>query len=122
MTDHVPAGWPQEVLPPGAPGWQRTAEGWLFDLVPVEYRRYGVLRRHPVILARFAAHHVDAAARGARHGLAVARTELRDVAPPEAVEAAVAAYQREGARLAAISRAVSLVEEALRGREFRRRL
>ena len=56
----LPPGWPEEVRPPGAPDWERTAVGWLYDLVPPEYRSHEVLRRYPVLLARFAADHVTA--------------------------------------------------------------
>jgi hypothetical protein len=118
----VPPGWPEEVLPPDTPDWERTATGWLFDLCPPDYRLYDVLRRHPAVLARFAAHHVQAGIDAARRGLATARDELRDVADPETVAAALAAYEREGARLLRTQRAVALVEEALRGRRFRARL
>jgi hypothetical protein len=111
-----------EVRPPGAPDWERTAIGWLYDLCPPDYRAYDVLRRYPVVLARFAAGHVAAAREAAKQGLATARAELRDAVPPEAVDAAVAAYEREGHRLAAVARAVKLVEEALRGRHFVPRL
>lgn len=96
--------------------------GWLLDLCPPDYRRYEVLRQHPVVLARFAAHHVHAGTEAARRGLATARAELRDVAGPETIAAAVTAWEREGARLLAVARAVALVEEALRGRRFRARL
>jgi len=48
--------------------------------------------------------------------------ELREVVPPEAVAAALAAYEREGARLIAARRAVGLVEQAMRGNEFHPRL
>jgi hypothetical protein len=118
----VPPGWPPEVRPPGAPEWVRTAVGWLLDLCPPEYRRYDVLRKHPPVLARFAAHHVHAGVEASRRGLATARAELRDVVPPEAMDAALDAYQREGARLLAVSRSVALVEDALRGKRFVRRL
>lgn len=118
----APPGWPAGVRPPGAPDWERTALGWLFDLCPPDYRAYDVLRRHPVVLARFAAMHVTAGIDAARGGLASARAELRGLVPPDAVEAAVAAYEREGARLAATGRAVALVDAALRGRRFRPRL
>ena len=118
----TPPGWPALVRPPGAPDWERTAASWLFDLCPPDYRQYDVLRRHPVVLARFAAVHVAAAQEAARRGLAGARTDLRDVVAPEAVEAAVVAYEREGERLAAAARAVGLVEEALRGRRYVARL
>ena len=43
---------------------------WLFDLVPPDYRAHEVLRRYPVLLARFAADHVDAGLEAARAGLA----------------------------------------------------
>jgi hypothetical protein len=123
VSEHVvPPGWPAEVRPPGAPDWERSATGWLLDLCPPDYRRYEVLTRHPVVLARFAARHVEAGVEAARLGLANARHELADVASTETVAAAVAAYEREGARLTATTRAVRLVEEALRGRRFVRRL
>ena len=118
----APPGWPREVPPPGAPGWERYAVAWLFDLCPPDYRAHEVLRRHPVVLARFAAHHVEAGIEAARRGLAAGRVELRDVVAPEALAAALAAYEREGARLIATRRAVNLVEQALRGTEFRPRL
>lgn len=123
MSDQVlPPGWPREVRPPGTTEWERSAIAWLFDLCPPDYRAYEVLRRHPPVLARFAAHHVAAGIEAARTGLATARNELRDVVSTETVTAAVAAYEREGARLMATARAVALVEEALRGRRFTRKL
>ena len=118
----VPAGWPEGVRPPGTPDWERTAVAWLFDLCPPDYRAHEVLRRHPVVLARFAAHHVQAGIEAARRGLGTARDELREVADPQTVAAAVSAYEREGARLVVTSRAVGLVEDALRGRRFVARL
>ena len=122
MPDLVPPAWPTQVLPPQAPDWERSAVGWLFDLCPPDYRAHEVLRRHPVVLARFAAEHCRAGAAAARQGLATVRAELKGVVPPEAVEAAVAAYEREGARLAAAARAVDLVAAALRGERYVPRL
>ena len=108
--------------PPDAPEWERTAVAWLFDLCPPDYRAYDVLRAHPVVLARFAADHVAAAVAAAHDGLATVRVGLADAVPPEAVEAAVTAYEREAARLAKAARAVELIDGALRGRRFRPRL
>jgi hypothetical protein len=119
---YVPPGWPAAVRPAGTPGWEGTAVAWLLDLCPPDYRRYEVLRRYPVVLARFAAIHVAASVTAAQDGLSTARADLRDVVPPEAVAAAVGAYEREGARLAATARAVALVEQALRGHRFIPRL
>ena len=110
-----PPGWPAGVLPPHAPDWERSAVGWLFDLCPPDYRAHEVLRRHPVVLARFAAGHLAAAVQTAREGLRTLRADLRGVVPPEAVEAAIGAYDREGRRLVQTGREVALVEAALRG-------
>ncbi|HSE71887.1 MAG TPA: hypothetical protein VLA97_14085 [Nocardioidaceae bacterium] len=118
----APPGWPRQVWPPGAPGWERTAVNWLLDICPPEYRSYPVLRRHEVVLARFAVLHVEACQEAVRRGLSEARAALRDVTTTDTVEAALEAWQRESARLSAERRAVGLVEEALRGRRFVARL
>ncbi len=118
----VPPGWPRQVRPPDAPDWAGTAVNWLLDICPPEYRSYPVLRRHDVVLARFAVLHVEACQASVRRGLSEARSTLRDVAETNIVEAAVETWQREAARLLAERRAVGLVEEALRGHRFVARL
>ena len=110
------------MLPPAAPDWQRSAVAWLFDLCPPDYRAYEVLRRHPVVLARFAQGHVNAAVDAARAGLRTLRAELKDVVPLEVVEAAIGAYDREGRRLVITGRQIALVESALRGQQWVPRL
>ena len=120
--DLVPPGWPAEVLPPQAPDWERSAVAWLFDLCPPDYRAHEVLRRHPVVLARFAAQHVGAGVQAARDGLRSVREELRGVVPPEVVEAAIAAYDREGRRLVQAGKQVELVAGALSGKRWVPRL
>ena len=123
MTQLVaPPGWPRQVRPPGAPGWEHTAVSWLLDICPPEYRSYATLRRHDVVLARFALLHVEASQAACRRGLSEARAELRDVADRDVVEAAVETWHAESARLMAERRAVGLVEEALRGKRFLARL
>jgi len=117
-----PPGWPRQVRPPGAPGWERTATAWLLDICPPEFRSYQVLRRHDVVLARFAVLHVEACQAAVRRGLSEARAELREVTDQDTVEAAVQTWHAEAARLSAERRAVGLVEEALRGRRFVARL
>src|SRR6187200_2969243 len=114
----APPGWPRQVRPPDAPDWERTAVNWLLDICPPEYRSYPALRRHVVVLARFAVLHVEARQAGINRGLSEARGALRDVADADAVEAAVDTHHRESARLIGERRAVGLVEEALRGRRF----
>ena len=118
----LPPGWPEPVLPPGVQEWERSAVAWLFDQCPPDYRAYDVLRRYPRVLARFAATCLDGAVMAADAGLRNARAELRDHVPPEAVEAAVAAYEREGLRLRRARTSVDLVERALRGERWVPRL
>jgi hypothetical protein len=118
----APPGWPREVRPPGAPGWERSAAEWLLDLCPADWRGYAGLRRHLVVLARFALLHVEAGQAAAARGLSEARADLRDVADLDVIEAAVQTWQLEQARLVGLHRAVGLVEEAVRGRRFTARL
>lgn len=110
--------------PPQAPEWERTAVGWLLDLCPPEYRAHEVLLRYPVLLARFAAQHVAAGVAAAREGLRTLRADAAALpgVPPEAVDAAIGAYEREGRRLARTGRQVDLVAAALRGERWVPRL
>ena len=117
MADCLPPGWPEAVAPPGSEGWEATAVAWLLDLAP-RYRQYEMMRRYPVILAYIARHHVHGGLAGAREGYRTIRAELVEQVPPHAVDAALKAYRAEGRRLAAIERAVDLVERALRGEDL----
>ncbi|BEP16245.1 hypothetical protein acdb102_45560 [Acidothermaceae bacterium B102] len=118
----LPPGWPDEVRPPATPEWERSAVAWLFDLCPPDYRAHDVLRRHPVILARLAREHCQVGVEAARRGRATVRADLAGAVPPEAIEATVGAYEREGARLVRAVAAVALVEAALRGERWVPRL
>jgi hypothetical protein len=115
MAAYTPAGWPAGVHPPGSDDFEVTAVGWLLEVVPPDYRLHGVLRRYPIALAAMARHHSKACVEGARHGYRTARTELAGTIPPHAIDTVLAAYRKEGARLAATARAVTLIERALRG-------
>jgi hypothetical protein len=115
MSTYTPPGWPAGVHPPGSEDFESTAVGWLLDVVPPDYRLHGVLRRYPVALATMARYHSKACVEGARQGYRTARTELAGTLPPHAIDTVLAAYRKEGARLAATARAVGLIERALRG-------
>ncbi len=115
---YVPPGWPVGVRPPGAPGWEATASAFLFDCCPADYRQYPVLRRHAVVLARFAAAHVAGQVQVGRDALGQTRASLGDVVAPHVVQEATWAWQEQDAALRRRLREVSLVEEALRGRIF----
>jgi hypothetical protein len=118
MAAYVPPGWPTGVHPPGSQEFERTAVTWLLDVVPPDYRLYGVLRRYPLALATMAAHHTKACVEGARQGYRTARTELTEALPPHALDTVLAAYRAEGQRLVETVQAVELVAAALRGETF----
>jgi hypothetical protein len=121
-TIYTPPGWPERVRPPGAPDWEATAIAFLLDCCPADFRAYPVLRNHPVVLARFATQFVDGQYHSAQEGLAGVRISLQDYVTPDVVEAAAQAWLEQSAQLVRMRRAVALVEEALRGRVFVRRL
>lgn len=118
----APPGWPAEVRPPGIPDWEATAVSWLLDVCPPDYRRFEGLRRHVVVLARFAVLHVEAQQLATRRGLSEIRGDLRGVADEAVVLAAVQTFHLEDARLMRVRREVGLVEDALRGRRYRARM
>lgn len=125
MSGAVPAGWPAELPPPGASGWERRAIAWLYDLCPPDHRGYAVLQRWPVLLARVAGENANAAVEACRRGAATARADLRQLAgglPPEAVDALLALYEQEALRLERAARGVELVQRALAGQRFIPRL
>jgi hypothetical protein len=118
----APPGWPEAVRAPDVPDWERTAVVWLFDQCPPDFRAYDVLRRHPVVLAHVARSSVMGAADATERGLRTVRHDLSALVPPETVDAAIAAYERERLRLQAAARAVDLVARALRGQRWAPRL
>ena len=119
---YTPPGWPERVRPPGAPDWEATAIAFLFDCCPADFRAYPVLRNHPVVLARFATQFVEGQYHSAQEGLAGVRTSLAEYVSAEVVQSAAEAWLEQSAQLVRVRRAVALVEEALRGRVFVRRL
>ena len=123
MSDRdLPPNWPQAVWVPGTPDWEASATRWLLEQVPPEYRRYDVLRRYPVLLARFAGDHTNASLEAARTGWRSLRVALGDLLPAEALDAAMDAYEREGSRLAAMVGSIEVVSAALRGQRWVPRL
>jgi hypothetical protein len=121
-TAYAPPGWPSQVRPPGAPGWEGTAIAYLLDCCPADFRAYPVLRNHPVVLAQFAMHFVKGQQEASERGLAEVRTSISDYVEPDIVDAATQAWLEQGARLVRTRRAVALLDEALRGRVFVRKL
>ena len=69
---HGPARLAARLARAGPParraGMGGTAVNWLLDICPPEFRGYPVLRRHEVVLARFAVLHVEACQAAVRRG------------------------------------------------------
>lgn len=119
---YTPPGWPREVRPPHAPDWEDGAAAFLLDCSPPEYRTYPVLRRHVVVLARFAAEHVESQLLACRQGIAGVRASLGEYVSPEVLEAATQTWLEQEATLRRRRREIALVEEALRGKVFIQKL
>lgn len=119
---YTPPGWPSAVRPPGVPGWEGSAIAYLLDCCPADFRAYRVLRNHPMVLAQFAMHFVIGQQEASERGLADVRTSLSEHVEPDIVEAATQAWLEQAARLVRTRRAVALLDEALRGRVFVRKL
>ena len=119
---YVPPGWPGAVRPPGSQGWLASAEAYLLDCCPAEYRGYQLLRRHPVVLARLAGEFVASQLAATRTGLTGLRSSLAGVVDASTADQAAALLQQEEARLTRVARGVDLVEQALRDARFVPRL
>lgn len=117
-TPYAPPGWPEGVRPPHSEEWEDTAAAFLLDCCPAEYRGYAVLRRHPIVLARFAAEHVASQVQACRDGIGGVRASLGPYVTPEVLDAALAAWHEQAELLRRRRREVALVEEALRGGVF----
>ena len=115
---YVPPGWPGTVRPPGAQGWLKSAESYLLDCCPAEYRGYPVLRRHPVVLARLAREFVASQLVATRTGLTGLRSSLAGVVDAPTADQAADVLQQEEARLVRVARGVDLVDQALRDVRF----
>ena len=95
---------------------------WLLDQCPADYRGHAVWRRHPEALAWVAAKHVAGQVETMRSAYRVARVELADQLPPEALAQVLVALEAEGLRLRAAERATDLVAQAMSGTRFVPRL
>ncbi|HEX6755019.1 MAG TPA: hypothetical protein VF109_03640 [Mycobacteriales bacterium] len=114
----LPPDWPAAVRPPDTEDWELSAVAWLLDLLPGEWRAHDVLRRHPVLLARLASRQLEGTLEATRDAWRTLRRDVRGQLPPDVVEAAMTAYETEGARFAARVREVAAVTQALAGRRW----
>lgn len=110
----APPGWPPALPPPGTEGWEKAAQPWLWELLPGDYRRYEVLDRQPVLLARQVLLQVEAELVALRKGQRSARVDLAGLEmEPAVVEQALQLYTAECERLRALAQQVRAVTDAL---------
>lgn len=88
---------------------------WLLDRGPADLRT-SALRRHPLALASYVGHYVDACVEGARMAYARARSELGAVLDPADLSVVQQALEAEGARLLTVQREVRMVSGVMRNR------
>lgn len=81
-----------------------------------------MLRRQPLVLARFAAWQLDGAVRAGEIDLRTLRSGLSRQVPAEVVSQAVDVWQEVGAQLVRLRREVEMVADALGGARFVPRL
>ena len=119
----TPPGWPRD-LPGPASGeeFESRVAGWLLERCPAEVRGSFVVRRHPAALAHVALHHSRAAVAGQREAYRSARRELVDAVPADAMAGVLHDLEGVGHELVRTLREVTLVAEAIAGRQWRERL
>jgi hypothetical protein len=121
-TSSAPPGWPGEVPPPDSADWVERATAYLMDHCPPDYRTEAVYRRHPVVLGWLARRQAQARLEATRQAYGSVRRELAEVLGPQGLADTLEALEREGARLLAEQRAITLVADALQGRRHVPRL
>ena len=103
----APLYWPEDLVEPDRPDWERKATAWLLDRCPSEFRTYDVFRNQPQALALVALDQIQADVEAIRTSYRTARTLL----PLEAahIEAVMMALDKEGVRLVRELRAAEVV-------------
>ena len=118
---YVPPGWPSQVRPPGASGWEATAIAYLLDCCPPDFAPIACCATIPSCW-RSSPPTLSTASTKRHKGTGRGSHQPGEYVEADVVEAATQAWLEQGARLARTRRAVALVEEALRGRVFVRKL
>lgn len=96
--------------------------GWLLDRGPVGLRESRVWHRQPRALAMVVKTHQEKVLAGLRESYSAARRELVEVVVPAELDRVLLALEAVGSEAAETHRQVKLVDEALAGKHWRRRL
>lgn len=112
----MPAGWPAQVHPPGAPGHVRTVVGWLLEQCPADYQAHRALMSQPRALLWLAQLHVESQQAANVRARGAARAQLRELLDARAVEALLVTLDIEQARLMGRREACAIAGGACRAR------
>lgn len=121
-SQYLPPGWPAQLPPPGAGEFHDRVVAWLLDLGPADFRGYRVFRNQPQVLAWAVASYLEAALQASRTLYSTTRREFAEQLTPVTVSEVLNAIEFEGVRLRRALREVTLVQEALAGRQWSARL
>lgn len=119
---YLPPQWPDRVPGLDHPQFEARARGFLLDLCPPEYRGYPELGRHLLLLVRLTARQLAAQRVGTENAAAALRADLTDFVGVDVVEDGLRILRAEQYRLEHQMAQVSVLEQALRGGRFVRRL
>lgn len=122
MSGVVPVGWPRDLPPADTTGFGESVSAWLLDRGPGEWRSHPVLRRHPRALSALLITHLETHLDGLRRHYGSVRRDMSEVVPAADIPDLLAAIEADGAQTAETLRQVRLVDEALAGRRWQRRL
>lgn len=123
MNDgYLPPQWPDGVPELDHPQFEVRARNFLLDLCPPEYRGYPELSRHLLLLVRLAARQLAAQRVGTENATAALRADLTDFVGVDVVDDGLRILRAELYRLEEQMARVAVLEQALRGRRFTRRL
>lgn len=122
VSEVAPVGWPADLGPPGSNRFDDDVTAWLLDRGPGEWRAHDVLRRYPPALSALLITHLEARLTALRRHYGSVRRDMREVMPPAEIPELLTAIEADGSLTAETLRQVRLVDEALSGRRWRRRL
>ncbi|MCB0916999.1 MAG: hypothetical protein KDC39_00350 [Actinobacteria bacterium] len=121
-TSVIPPGWPRDLPPAASAEFEHKVAGWLLDRAPMNLRGDPIWRQEPRALALVTRLHAEATVVGLRSAYSSARRELSDVVDSDHLPGVMSGLERAGAEAVSTVREVKMVEEALAGRTWRRKL
>ncbi len=107
----APLYWPDDLVSPDSPGWERKGIDWLLDRCPSEFRAYSVLRTQPSALALVALDQIRSDIEGIRNSYRTARSSLTLEAAQ--LSEVMSALDKEGVRLVRLLRSAEVVCDRL---------